>query len=41
MDEIFGVADFSQVEDVGIAARHAKTMDDDVEEVVESRTPKA
>lgn len=40
MDEIFGVADFSHVEDVGIAAKHAKTVDDDVDEVEETRVSK-
>ncbi|KAF6513681.1 hypothetical protein HZS61_007006 [Fusarium oxysporum f. sp. conglutinans] len=34
MDEVFGVADFSNVEDVGIAARRAKRIDDeDVEDI--------
>lgn len=34
MDEVFGVADFSNVEDVGIAARGAKRIDDeDVEDI--------
>lgn len=34
MDEVFGTADFSNVEDVGIAARRAKRIDDeDVEDV--------
>lgn len=30
MDEVFGVADFSNVEDVGQAARHAKDDEDDL-----------
>lgn len=29
MDELFGVADFSNVEDVGVAAKHAQMADDD------------
>ena len=34
MDEVFGVADFSKVEDVGIAASRAKRIDDEnVEDV--------
>jgi hypothetical protein len=34
MDEVFGTADFSNIEDVGIAARRAKRIDDeDVEDV--------
>jgi hypothetical protein len=34
MDEVFGTADFSNVEDVGIAARRAKRIDDeDVEDI--------
>ncbi|KAH7235031.1 uncharacterized protein BKA55DRAFT_522408 [Fusarium redolens] len=34
MDEVFGIADFSNVEDVGIAARRAKRIDDeDVEDI--------
>lgn len=28
MDELFGVADFSNVEDVGIAAKQAKKIED-------------
>lgn len=28
MDEIFGTADFSHVEDVGIAAKQAEKLDD-------------
>ncbi|KAF4972000.1 hypothetical protein FSARC_1330 [Fusarium sarcochroum] len=40
MDEVFGVADFSNVEDVGIAAQHAKKQldDDDVEDVRGSKS---
>lgn len=33
MDELFGVADFSHVEDVGLAAKHAKSVDDDADDV--------
>jgi hypothetical protein len=34
MDEVFGTADFSNIEDVGIAAQRAKRIDDeDVEDV--------
>lgn len=29
MDEVFGAADFSNVDDVGVAAKRAKEMDDD------------
>jgi hypothetical protein len=29
MDEVFGAADFSNVEDVGVAAKRARKMDDD------------
>lgn len=29
MDELFGGADFTNVEDVGAAARHAKTLEDE------------
>lgn len=32
MDEVFGSADFSRVEDIGVAARREKEVDDDVDE---------
>lgn len=28
MDELFGVADFSKVDDVGVAAKHAREAED-------------
>jgi len=28
MDEVFGGADLSRVEDIGVAAQHAKELDD-------------
>ena len=31
MDEIFGTADLSNIEDVGIAAKHARSKDDSLE----------
>jgi hypothetical protein len=39
MDELFGVADFSHIEDVGVAAEHAKPIDGD-EQVEEIHIPK-
>lgn len=39
MDEVFGVADFSKVEDVGIAASRAKRIDDENVEDVQSESP--
>ena len=35
MDELFGTADFSKVEDVGIAAQHAREEDSERKENVE------
>ena len=32
MDEVFDVADFSNIEDLGVAAKHAKKVDEDVEQ---------
>ncbi|KAM5343755.1 hypothetical protein ACJ41O_012292 [Fusarium nematophilum] len=40
MDEIFGGADFTNVEDVGIAARHAKRVDDDADQAEDARSSK-
>jgi hypothetical protein len=33
MDELFGAADFSNVEDIGAASKKAKMLDEDAEEV--------
>lgn len=33
MDEVFGVADFSNVEDVGVAAKQARKLDDGPDQV--------
>ena len=40
MDEIFGSADFSKVEDIGIAAKVHKEVDEDVDEGEENRASK-
>jgi hypothetical protein len=39
MDEVFGIADFSKVEDVGIAASRAKRIDDENVEDVQTARP--
>ncbi|KAM0378873.1 hypothetical protein ACHAPY_006595 [Fusarium culmorum] len=39
MDEVFGIADFSKVEDVGIAASRAKRIDDENVEDVQTDRP--
>lgn len=40
MDEVFGVADFSKVEDVGVAALHAKE-EEDADQVENARVSKS
>ncbi|KAK6715703.1 hypothetical protein SNK04_006659 [Fusarium graminearum] len=39
MDEVFGIADFSKVEDVGVAASRAKRIDDENVEDVQTDRP--
>ncbi|CAM1510822.1 Fc.00g083350.m01.CDS01 [Cosmosporella sp. VM-42] len=40
MDEVFGVADFSHVEDVGVAARHAKEVEEDADHAEDAHVSK-
>ncbi|KAF7551242.1 hypothetical protein G7Z17_g5164 [Cylindrodendrum hubeiense] len=39
MDEVFGIADFSKIEDLGVAAKHAR-RDDDADQVEDAQVSK-